>query len=117
MGGLNILNPTDKNEHNYSASRKLTETITETLKKKTLFDPDQYMSDYFSAQEEIIKAKNQVLEETLNNTLKKLDQLQQRAILRAKDKKKWSTWLMVLPIAQHHFDLSPQEFRDTVYLL
>ena len=40
MGGLNILNPTDTNECNYSASCKLTETITEALKKKTLFDPD-----------------------------------------------------------------------------
>ena len=25
-----------------------------------------------------------------------------------------STWLTVLPIARHHFDLTPQEFRDTL---
>ena len=33
MGGLNILNLTGTNEYNYLASRKLTETIIEALKK------------------------------------------------------------------------------------
>ena len=47
------------------------------------------MSDYLSAQEEKMIAKNQVLEERFNNTMKKLDQLQQRAILRAIKMKKY----------------------------
>ena len=45
----------------------------------------------------------------------KLTSSQQRAILRAKDEK-ISSWLNIIPVAKHHFDLSAQEFRDALAL-
>ena len=35
--------------------------------------------------------------------------------MRAKDKK-ISSWVNVIPVAKHHFDLSAQEFRDALAL-
>ena len=43
------------------------------------------------------------------------DSLQQWAILRAKNSN-LSFWLSVVPLETHHFDLSPQEFRDALAL-
>ena len=43
------------------------------------------------------------------------DSLQQRAVLWAKDLN-LSSWLSVVSLESHHFDLSPQEFRDALAL-
>ena len=45
----------------------------------------------------------------------RFDSLQQRAILLAKDCN-LSSWLSVMPLESHNFDLSPQEFRDALAL-
>ena len=39
--------------------------------------------------------------------------MQQRAVCRAKEEK-MSSWLNVIAVAKHHFDLSAQEFRDSL---
>jgi hypothetical protein len=40
-----------------------------------------------------------------------MDPLQERALTKIVESKT-SSWLTVLPLAEHHFDLSPTEFRD-----
>jgi len=43
------------------------------------------------------------------------ESLQQWEILRCKNLN-LSSWLSVIPLEGHHFDLSPQEFKDTLAL-
>ena len=50
-----------------------------------------------------------------NQLLGKFDSLQQRVILRAKNCD-LSSWLSVMPLESHHFDLSPEEFGDALVL-
>ena len=55
------------------------------------------------------------MERIFEEIFTKLTSSQQRAILRAKDEK-ISSWLNIIPVAKHHFDLSAQEFRDALAL-
>ena len=105
FGGLNVLNPTFNDNINYSSSRRLTRLITDALKGNGVFDIAEYCAEYHSVQEEIIKAKEELLEKLFNDTLLQLSDVQQRAVTRAKDEK-ISSWLTVLPVSKHHFDLS-----------
>ena len=58
---------------------------------------------------------NEYFSNKFDSLISKLDPLQQRAVLRAKEFN-LSGWLSVLPLARDQFDLSPQEFRDTLAL-
>ena len=78
-----------------------------------VFDIAEYCAEYHSVQEEITKAKEELLEKLFNDALLQLSDVQQRAVTRAKDEK-ISSWLTVLPVSKHHFDLSAQEFRDAL---
>ena len=48
-----------------------------------------------------------------DNIITEIDLIQQRAVLRAKEEK-ISSWLNVIPVAKHNFDLTAQEFRDSL---
>ncbi len=48
-----------------------------------------------------------------DDIISRTDHMQQRAVCRAKEEK-MSSWLNVIPVAKHHFDLSAQEFRDSL---
>ena len=74
---------------------------------------DVHLDTLITAHDDLFKVKAQMLEETFTITVRELDPLQQRALQRAKDSK-ISLWLNVLPISQHHFDLSAQEFCDAL---
>ena len=112
-GGLSILNPKETSESSYTTSRKATKTIVQAIKRKEAFDASAHINNLMSTLSSISKVKDQQLEEKLSTILKQFDTLHQRAILRIKDEK-MSSWLTVLPIAKHHFDLTAQEFRDAL---
>uniref|UniRef100_A0A1X7SIH7 Uncharacterized protein n=1 Tax=Amphimedon queenslandica TaxID=400682 RepID=A0A1X7SIH7_AMPQE len=59
----------------------------------------------------VLKEKH--LEERFTAIIEKLDRVQRRAVMQAKDEK-ISLWLNVLPMTRHEFDLTPQEFRDAL---
>ena len=63
---------------------------------------------YSTVQEEIAKDRSVVLEEVYGSVTAQLTDLQQRAVSRVKNKK-MSSWLDVIPVAKHHFNLSTQE--------
>ena len=48
-----------------------------------------------------------------DDIVSELDGTQERAVRRARETK-ISSWLSVTPVAKHHFDLSAQEFRDSL---
>ena len=113
--GLNILDPTSSDNTIYTTSRRLTAPIIDALKRTTDFGIDGYHAGYQSLQEEIPKEKAATHDCFFNKTLPSLTPDQQQAVNRAKDKK-ISTWLTVVPVTKHHFDLSAQEFRDSLAL-
>jgi hypothetical protein len=113
LGGLNILNPTETVASNFSTSVTLTNPLTEAIKTNSYFDPILYNINYATELETITNIKNESLEMKFLDILPTLENCQQRATLRAKDEK-ISSWLTVLPVAKHHFDLSAQEFRDAL---
>ena len=113
MGGLNVRIPTTTDQTNYTTSRRLTCLITDALKGNAIFDIDEYSVNFHSVREEVTRARDVSLERLFQDTLLQLNDVQQRAVIRAKDEK-MSSWLTVLPVAKHHFDLSAQEFRDAL---
>ena len=58
-----------------------------------------------------MRQKEFLYKEQFESIIGDFDVLQQRSILRARDGKV-SGWLTVLPLVNHHFDLSAQQFRD-----
>ena len=55
------------------------------------------------------KLKSDYFSGVFNSLIGNFAAAQQRAILRARESA--SSWLSVLPLRSHHFDLSAQEFR------
>ena len=115
MEGLNVLDPTFTSCDNYTTSRRLTGPIVNALNQISSFDYDEFHSHYFEVKKSITKEREANLERVFEDIFTKLTSSQQRAILRAKDEK-ISSWLNVIPVAKHHFDLSAQEFRDALAL-
>ena len=60
--------------------------------------------------EVLLKKKTQQIEK-YNAIIASFDSSRQRAIQRARENKT-SSWLMVLPVARNHYDLTAQEFHD-----
>ena len=115
MEGLNVLDPTFTSCDNYTTSRRLTGPIVNALNQISSFNYDEFHSHYFEVKESITKEREANLERVFEDIFTKLTSSQQRAILRAKDEK-ISSWLNVIPVVKHHFDLSAQEFRDALAL-
>ena len=112
-GGLNILCPVETAQSLFTLSRTTTAVLIKSLKGINEFDYGKYNDTFFTAQKEMAVQKEKYLEERFSAIIENLDQAQGRAVMRAKDEK-ISLWLNVLPMARHHFDLTPQEFRDAL---
>ena len=70
------------------------------------------MSEAASAMHKILQQND---EDKLTSVLATVDPNTRRAITRSVGSKS-SSWLTVMPIALHHFDLSATEFRDSLAL-
>ena len=113
FGGLNIYNPTKPILSPYTVSRDLTCILVTALKSNDELVMEDYLNAYNDVRSDVLKRKNHILEGLFSDTISSLSDGQQRAIVRAKDGK-ISSWLNVLPMSKHHFDLSAQEFRDAL---
>ena len=113
MGGLNVQNPTTDAVHNYNVSRELTRPLIAALKGTTPLDAHEFHLHYSSVQQNVHKDREDVLEGIFNDTITQFSDMQQRAVLRAKNER-LSSWLNVSPISKNHFDLTAQEFRDAL---
>ena len=112
-GGLNILKPVDTADSNYHTSRKLTSYITSALKGNVRFDMTEFDDHYTTVTTEITQSKNSETQRMFDDIVPELHETQKRAVQRARETK-ISLWLNVTPVAKHHFDLSAQEFRDSL---
>ena len=93
----------------------ITDVVINSLKKHTIYDPDTHINTLASVQSEKCKQKELILDEKFKTNIQKLSSLQKRAIQQAKYTK-MSSWLNVLPVAKHQFDLSASEFWDALAL-
>ena len=115
LGGLNIINPSQSCDYSYTLSRRATNVVVDSLKLHSDFDPEAHFNTLSVVPSEWHNQRETILDETFNNNIQELSCLQRRAIQRARDTK-ISSWLNVLPVAKHHFDLSASEFRDALAL-
>lgn len=65
----------------------------------------EFIDYYDKVVTEISKEKDEDIQRMFDNIITEIDLIQQRAVLRAKEKK-ISSWLNVIPVAKHNFDRS-----------
>ena len=65
----------------------------------------EFIDYYDKVVTEISKEKDEDIQRMFDNINTEIDLIQQRAVLRAKEKK-ISSWLNVIPVAKHNFDRS-----------
>ena len=131
FGGQNIINPSQSCDYSYDLflrlcynhvkqscdfSRRATNVVVDSLKLHSEFDPDAHFNTLSAVRSELHTQKETILDETFNSNIQELNSLQRRAIQHAIETQKISSWLNVLPVAKHHFDLSASEFRDALAL-
>ena len=115
MGGMGVRNPVETSKIAFATSRAGTSNIVDAIKGCKQFSiPDHsiQMSEAASAMHKILQQND---EDKLTSVLATVDPNTRRAITRSVGSKS-SSWLTVMPIALHHFDLSATEFRDSLAL-
>lgn len=115
LGGLNIINPSESCDHSHSLSRRSADVIVNSLKLHTDFDPVAHSNTLSLVHSDQLTQRGIIQDKIFKVNIQELGNLQRRAIHRARDAK-ISSWLNVLPVAKHHFDLSSSEFRDALAL-
>ena len=113
MGGMGIRNPVDTAKVNYTISRASTSNIVDAIKSSKHFSATDHSILMSEAASNMSKTLQQSDEDKLAMVLANLDTKTRRAISRSVGCKS-SSWLTVLPISLHHFDLSAAEFRDSL---
>ena len=115
MGGLGISNPVSTASHCYSLSTQSTTSLVTFITGASVFELDNHIATVSLAKDHYRASLNDYFHIRFDSLFARLDSLQQRAVLRAKEFN-LSGWLAVLPLARDQFDLSPQEFRDALAL-
>ena len=113
MGGLGVEDPREMNSSAYRNSKKSCEKLIEAIRGIDEFVKEDHMELIDKTRKESRKAKEERMNNELDEILPLFDQEHQRAINQTRSNK-ISTWLTVLPVARYNFDLAPQEFRDAL---
>ena len=113
FGGLGLSVPTASAVDLFTASRHATQVIVGAIKQACQFQISVHDDMVFSAQ----KAYHQLMEcshiDLFSVVLSGFDSIHQRVLQRARDNS-LGVWLSVTPVESNHFDLSAQEFCDTL---
>ena len=115
LGGMSIFDPVELAKVAYTTSRACTNMVVNSIKNNA----DFVVSSYSAHVREVKTEKHQELAMVQNvehdSVLVSLGNDTRCAVQRAIHGKT-SAWLIVMPIACHHFDISPVEFRDALSL-
>ena len=101
--------------HYYDSSVRSTMLLHQFTLGRVTFELDTHIETVQSAKRSDQQSKFEHSTVAFDQLIDLFDSLQQRSILRLKDTN-LSSWLSVVPLESHHFDLSPQEFRDALAL-
>ena len=113
-GGLGIINPVAIANHYFDSSVRSTTFLCQSILGTATFELDEHVFSVRSAKQLDAQIQANYYTTLFNNLISRFDPGQQRAILRAKASS--SSWLSVVPLEIHHFDLACQEFRDALAL-
>ncbi len=117
FGGLGIINPVTSAESEHSASLRLTSDLVCLLVQQSTEPTSPLLKSYPSQQsrQAIRKIKDQRWKEQAAALREKLSTGLNRAMDLAVEKGA-SSWLSVIPLRDHGFDLSKSSFRDALCL-
>ena len=113
MGGLGISNFSEKCNHDYDASKKVSKPLTNLIIQQSEKLPSS--TETLELRAEVQKSKNDRLNNLLHEVKNILMPEQNRAVQQAKQKGT-SSWLNVLPLEDHGFTLTKGEFHDALVL-
>ena len=106
---MGIFDPVELENVAYTTSRACTNMVVDAIKNNADFVVSSYSAHVRSVKTE--KHKELAMVQTMKCDSVLVSLGNERAI-----DGKTSAWLTVMPIACHHFDLSPVEFRDALSL-
>ena len=115
MGGIGIFDPVELTKVAYTTSRACTNMFVNAIKNNADFVVSSYSAHVRMVKTEKLQELAMVQKVERDSVLVSLGNDTRRAAQRAIDGKT-SVWFTVMPIACHHFDLSPVEFRDALSL-
>ena len=113
-GGLGVSDPIRNATSNFNSSREATKILSSALKSGESLD----LNDHDGAIRSVKNKKQDIDKFWKEDTLALLDsfsEVRKRSILRKVDYQ-CSGWLSVIPIEGNEFDMSPDEFRDSLAL-
>ena len=115
MGGLGVRNPVDFAKLAFDTSRSCAAHLIDAVKGLSVFDISEHMQVIRNSKQSQSLQCRERDEQTFNSILGLVCDTKRRVIKRAVD---WKTsgWLTIMPLSCHHFDLSPNEFRDALCL-
>ena len=114
-GGLGILDPVESASVAFSSSLQSSAVLWAAISGQAEFSPTAHLDVLDAVRREASAARGEHTQSALSALLSSVSLSTRRAIERAVDFAV-SGWLTVLPLAQYHFDLSPQQFRDALSL-
>lgn len=115
LGGLGIRNPVLMGDMAFRTSRQGTDHLVQAMRGIEVFSIADHMvvlsNSRIQAREEQLVTDNSFLECVLSS----VDPGMRRSVMRNIDGRT-SCWLTALPLSYYHFDFSPVEFRDALFL-
>jgi len=105
--GLGVFNPMAMYEFCYNSSVCSTLLLCNSILESATFELDAHVETVQSAIRFDRQYKSDHFTAVFDQLITIFESLQQRAILRCKNSN-LSSWLSVVPLEGHHFDLSPQ---------
>jgi hypothetical protein len=114
-GGLGVRKPTLTSRRNYETSRLATAIVSQAITGKATYNSQQHRQQIREATTQMKRMQTADDEALLETIISEMSDVQRRAVKRIGEERT-SAWLTVLPLAQHHFDLSEMEFRDALAL-
>ena len=112
---MGVRNPVETSKVAFATFRAGTSNIVDAIKGCKQFSASDHSIQMSEAASSMHKIFLQNDEDKLASVLATLDPKTRQAITKSVGSKS-SSWLTVLPIALHHFDLSATEFRDSLAL-
>ena len=112
LGGLNIINPTDTADAQFSASKLLSAPLVDMIIQQS---SEFTIPDLSPIKSSIHLSNRHNLSHASETIQSQLDTTQQR-ILHLNSEKCSSLWLTALPLQEQGFYLNKQEFRDALHL-
>jgi hypothetical protein len=114
-GGIGVHDPSKSTETAYNASRGATKVVIDAIKGKKTYNSQDHKQQMQRARTDMKNDQKEKLKVIQTAIMEKLDKTRQRAVQRIINYKT-SSWLTVLPVAKHQFDMSALEFRDALAL-